>query len=111
MANGEFEPVWKKFGDSNFEMAFTKFISDKMSIGNSMAEFTFKEPGAVPPKEVEILNAEIMIKPLINVVWAGVIIVVIGFILAIPKRLNKSKVDLTPVETETEESVQLPENQ
>lgn len=75
MKASSFSPVWKPLPTKDFAIGFTKFQPDE-NLEKSSVELTFGK---------EILIADVTIKPFIILVWIGVVLTVIGFIIALFK--------------------------
>lgn len=75
MKAGSFTPIWKNVPTKDFAIGFTKFTPDE-NLENSLVELSFGQ---------EILIADVTLKPFILLVWLGVIITVVGFIVAVFK--------------------------
>ena len=91
MSKGIIIPMWYTPADRDFSIAFTEFVrnSDKMS--ESGAQFSFNSGDETLMKNVFI--AEISKKPFVSLVWAGMLLIVIGFFPSIFNHLqNKTKI-------------------
>ncbi len=75
MKMNSFSPVWKLVPTKEFAIGFTKFEPAE-NLEESTVELSFGQ---------EVLVADVTIKPYIFLVWIGVILTVIGFILALNK--------------------------
>lgn len=76
------------------QIAFTKLDVNKTSLEESGAMFTFYDTAKPQSAPKEVFTAEISIKPLINLVWFGVIAMVGGFFVSIFRYASKK----TPIE-------------
>jgi len=70
-----FSPVWKLVPTKDFAIGFTKFQPAE-NLEQSTVELSFGQ---------EMLIADVTVKPFIILVWIGVILTVIGFIVAVNK--------------------------
>ncbi|MBM2816033.1 MAG: ccmF [Ignavibacteria bacterium] len=91
MSSGAIIPIWKPIDTTGYEIGFMKFVIDKETIGNSKAIFSFRKIGEKAPEQVETLYADISTKPMINLVWFGVLAIVAGFFLAGLKHMIRQK--------------------
>ncbi|MBI5326032.1 MAG: cytochrome c biogenesis protein CcsA [Ignavibacteriae bacterium] len=85
MQNGEFNPVMKSIKGKSFKLGFTRFINNPENIALSKVEISVipEQQGLAHPEEV--ISFEVSTKPFINLVWLGVIGIVIGLVLTIKK--------------------------
>jgi cytochrome c-type biogenesis protein CcmF len=80
------EPV--KIGDS-YEITIAGMHPDREAKENSRVEIGVKDLQAAARgvgQEGDVLMAEASLKPFINLVWSGVIIVIVGFLVTIVRR-------------------------
>jgi len=83
--------------------SFTSFESDKLNISVTLenlaaagkvdlavSNLNNSDPNTVKAP-VEILSIEASIKPFINLVWIGVVVMVVGFFIAVTRRLVESR--------------------
>ncbi len=84
------EPIWMPVLDANIEMAFVQWLNDSKSLATSRAVFMFREKGKDLPAPVEYFTCEITSKPFMNLVWAGTILIAIGFLIAVPRHARKN---------------------
>ena len=80
------EPV--RIGDS-YEIMIAGMHPDREAKENSRVEIGVKDIQAAarePSTQGDVLMAEASVKPFINLVWSGVIIVVVGFLVTIVRR-------------------------
>jgi cytochrome c-type biogenesis protein CcmF len=75
MKMNSFSPVWKLVPTKDFAIGFTKFQPAE-NLEQSTVELSFGQ---------EMLIADVTVKPFIILVWIGVILTVIGFIVAVNK--------------------------
>lgn len=73
------------------QISFMKILPDRQNLGNSQATFGFLDTSKPAPAPREIFTAEVSIKPLISLVWAGVIAMVGGFFISILRYAGQSK--------------------
>ena len=67
----------------------------KIEQGSYQAEFTFSKingDSQTVSKPQEVLSVTASIKPFVNLVWVGVVIMVIGFFISMSRRLKESRV-------------------
>jgi cytochrome c-type biogenesis protein CcmF len=67
----------------------------KIEQGSYQAEFTFSNingDSQTISKPQEVLSVTASIKPFVNLVWAGVVIMVVGFFISMTRRLKESMV-------------------
>ena len=101
-ANGkkeEFELLRKSIGG---QVEFTDYVSEnaglKIKLSNltaQMIEISISNPNAsqqqmVEKPKQEVLTVAASVKPYISLVWAGVVIMVLGFFIAVARRLKES---------------------
>lgn len=93
-------PVWKKLPGSDLLVGFTHFRPDQTKLSMSQVEISFAEGGPEAPKllSAEVFTVEVSRKPFVSLVWAGVVLVVLGYFWAMIKK-NKTRA-IEPVQTE-----------
>ena len=67
----------------------------KIEPGTQQAEFTFSKingDSQTVSKPQEVLSVTASIKPFVNLVWTGVLIMVVGFFISMTRRLKESRV-------------------
>jgi cytochrome c-type biogenesis protein CcmF len=67
----------------------------KIDPGTQQAEFTFSKINTetqTVSNPQEVLSVTASIKPFVNLVWAGVVIMVVGFFISMSRRLKESKI-------------------
>lgn len=73
---------WKSVPGTNIDIAFTNFVPSHENISLSESVFAFKSTDEIYKEPEEILVFELSVKPYINFVWLGVILITIGFIIS-----------------------------
>jgi len=85
MQTTEITPEPVKLPGTTHRLSFAKLLAKKGDLANSQIEISFEDTSnPVPPKK-EVFTVEVSIKPLINLVWLGVILMVTGFFISIAK--------------------------
>ncbi|MCL5991343.1 MAG: cytochrome c biogenesis protein CcsA, partial [Bacteroidetes bacterium] len=74
--------VWKEVPGTNIDIAFSHFMPSHEDIAKSECVFAFKPFNEQYKEPEEILTFELSIKPFINFVWLGVILITIGLIIS-----------------------------
>lgn len=75
MKMNSFSPVWQRVPNKDFSIGFTEFQPSEI-LSESSIVLSFGQ---------EFFIADITVKPLISLVWLGVILIVLGFFFAISK--------------------------
>ncbi|TAL70933.1 MAG: hypothetical protein EPN82_01130 [Bacteroidetes bacterium] len=90
METGEFNPIMKNIPGKNFKLGFTRFLNNPENIALSKVEISVlpEEQGIVHPEEV--ISFQVSTKPFINLVWLGVIFIVIGLVLTIKRPVQEN---------------------
>ncbi len=88
MRNGQCDPHWYKLKNSDIEIGFVRLIRNPGNLTQSKAAFVFRKANEAMPDPVEVLSIEVSVKPLIILVWAGIVLIVLGFFLSVFKRLR-----------------------
>jgi len=95
--------LWKKIPNTDFDIAFWNFIPAMDSSSHSEAVLTFKKSNEEFKEPLEILTMEASFKPFISLVWIGVFVIVVGFVIAFIKNIRTKKEEiLTDTEKEQE---------
>lgn len=81
MKINSFSPVWKRVPHKNFSIGFKEF-QPAPNLAESNVILGFGR---------EMFTADVTIKPFILLVWIGVVFIVVGFIIAVGKYINKQK--------------------
>jgi cytochrome c-type biogenesis protein CcmF len=89
----EYVPVsYMSQGGKPFEFTIKRMMPSQEDPAKSAVEITVKRPpDDTAPKREETLVIEASIKPMINLVWAGTITLVIGFLLTILRRTEEAR--------------------
>ena len=101
LSNGQATDVTARF-ENRFEFTITALSPDREARENSSVEVGIHDmlKTSSVPAAPDILVAEASIKPFINLVWAGLIIVLVGFLVTIVRRAQeaalKQQVDSEP---------------
>lgn len=77
------EPV--TLPNSTHRLSFAKLLAKKGDLANSQIEIAFEDTSKPTPPKKEVFTVEVSIKPLINLVWLGVILMVTGFFVSIAR--------------------------
>jgi cytochrome c-type biogenesis protein CcmF len=80
--------IWKKVPNTNIDISFYRLIPSSEDMSKSRAIFAFKKSDEPYKEPEEIISCEISKKPFINLVWAGVLMIVGGFLVAIINNLK-----------------------
>ena len=75
----EFDPVWTLLPGTNSEVALTNIKRNNDDPTKSTGQLAFKEVGKPLPAPNEVFTVDFSVKPLISLVWFGVITMVLGF--------------------------------
>ncbi|MBI2794137.1 MAG: cytochrome c biogenesis protein CcsA [Ignavibacteria bacterium] len=78
-----FEPVWTRLPNSKIEVGLTAIVRNNDDPTKSTGELSFRDTGKPLPKPREIYTVDFSVKPLISLVWIGVITMVAGFVFSI----------------------------
>lgn len=73
------------------QISFLKILPNRENLSESQANFGFTDTAKPTPEPLEVFTAEIMIKPYISLVWAGVVAMVGGFFISIIRYARQSK--------------------
>jgi hypothetical protein len=73
---------WKNVPGTNIDIAFSKFFPSHEDIAKSECVFAFNPSSEQYKEPEEILTFELSIKPFINFVWLGVMLITIGLIIS-----------------------------
>jgi len=74
-------PEPKLIKGTSIKVGFSELIASMQ--GGSQAAFVFLREGEEPPKQTQVFTFDFAIKPFINFVWLGTILIVVGFFWAI----------------------------
>lgn len=83
------DPIWKKLPNSEYEVAFMRFLPNQKEMAKSSANYAFRKIGEKISDPVPEFVFEVSTKPFINLVWLGTIAMVFGFFLSIFKYNGK----------------------
>jgi cytochrome c-type biogenesis protein CcmF len=79
-------------GGETYEFILTKMMPSQQEPSKSAVEINVKMPiDETVPKREETLVVEASIKPMINLVWAGTITLIVGFLLTILRRSEEAR--------------------
>lgn len=109
MATMEGKPEPKLVPGTTQQISFLKINANKKSLQESEAVFSFRDTSKPVAPVQEVFAAEVSIKPLINLVWFGVIAMVGGFFVAIFKYLKKAKRERAKEEMKSVSEMMKPE--
>ncbi len=85
----DFVPIRYTIPGTSAQVAITKIHRDNDNPENSSASFAFSDTNHPETLQREVFVADISIKPFINLVWVGVITMVMGFVFAMLKQLKQ----------------------
>ena len=85
MQTTEITPEPVKLPGTTHRLSFAKLLAKKGDLANSQIEISFEDTSKPIPPKKEVFTVEVSIKPLINLVWLGVILMVTGFFISIAK--------------------------
>ncbi|MCW8822682.1 MAG: hypothetical protein OQK63_01265, partial [Ignavibacteriaceae bacterium] len=80
---------------AEIEEANLKVEVSKIEQSNNNADLIISKingDNTTPNQSNEILSVTASIKPFVNLVWAGVVIMVVGFFISMARRLKESRV-------------------
>jgi cytochrome c biogenesis factor len=89
-----------RVGDS-YEITIAGMHPDREAKENSRVEIGVKDIQASsrePASQGDVLMAEASVKPFINLVWSGVIIVIVGFLVTIVRRGQEASLTAAAVD-------------
>jgi len=84
MRDGSFIP--KKIAGTDISVGMAGIVSDEENLANSQVVLAFKSETRPPAPSRPVVVVDVSIKPFISFVWAGVVIMVGGFLFAIVRR-------------------------
>ena len=84
MRDGSFIP--KKIAGTDISVGMAGIVSDEENLANSQVVLAFKSETHPPAPSRPVVVVDVSIKPFISFVWAGVVIMVGGFLFAIVRR-------------------------
>jgi cytochrome c-type biogenesis protein CcmF len=87
----ESQPNWYQIPDTEVEISMIRLVRDMNDVQNTKAHLVFKKAGMPEPEPMEIFTFDVTIKPFINLVWLGTILIVVGFLLPISKYTAKGR--------------------
>lgn len=85
----ESAPNFVKIPDTEIEVSMIRLIRDMENVQNTQAHLIFKKVDEPLPEPIEIFTFDVTIKPFINFVWLGTILIVVGMLLPVSKYLSK----------------------
>lgn len=91
-AQPEFIPAKPSF--VNVEMKIAKLQPNREDPSKSRVELSYRDLNASSVPKTETLIVEASVKPLINLVWAGTITLLVGFIITIIRRVQEAKLKI-----------------
>jgi cytochrome c-type biogenesis protein CcmF len=97
LEGGEQRDDGVRIGDS-YEITIAGMHPDREARENSRVEIGVKDIQAAarePAAQGDVLMAEASVKPFINLVWSGVIIVIVGFLITIVRRAQEASLTAT----------------
>ena len=86
-----YDPGALRLDGSNVEFTIQKMQPNREDPSLSKVEIAITDPNAVSRRpKAETLIVEASVKPYINLVWAGTITLIVGFILTIVRRVQEA---------------------
>ncbi len=79
-------PIWRTFTDSDLKFGLLKILIDDYDRTKSKAVFAFAREKDLPLNSREVLTFELTIKPFMNLIWLGSIMLIIGTVWAAYKK-------------------------
>ncbi len=93
-AGGEPEPIAKAIPGTHYTVYFVKPEPNRDHPEDSRATVAIVDDQHPAPPPKEMIALEVSIKPFINLVWSGTIIMVVGFFLAMMRRNRETQREL-----------------
>jgi len=87
-----FDPVWATIPGTHYDVALTRIERNNADPTKSKGEFAFRDGAKPTPVPKEIFTIELSVKPLISLVWIGVITMVLGFFFSIVRWARLARV-------------------
>jgi len=81
---------WNTLNNYGIDINLSRILRDMNDVSKSKLEFYFKKTGEPMPKPIDVFSFDITLKPYINLVWAGTIATVVGFLIALTKYTRKN---------------------
>jgi cytochrome c-type biogenesis protein CcmF len=88
------EPVPVMVPNTNITAYFVRPEPDRDHPENSKAIVALDDKDHPPPPLREVIAFDVSVKPFINLVWGGVIVMVLGFVFSIARRKKESDKEL-----------------
>lgn len=85
MQTSELTPEPVTLPGTTQRLSFARLLAKKGDLANSQIEIAFEDTSKPTPQKKEVFTVEVSIKPLINLVWLGVILMVTGFFVSIAR--------------------------
>ncbi|MFM8841044.1 MAG: cytochrome c-type biogenesis CcmF C-terminal domain-containing protein [bacterium] len=85
MQTSELTPEPVTLPGTTQRLSFARLLAKKGDLANSQIEIAFEDTSKPTPPKKEVFTVEVSIKPLINLVWLGVILMVTGFFVSIAR--------------------------
>ena len=79
----QYDPIWTELPGTTTAIALTKVSRNNDDLSKSTASFSFRDTSKPLPTPREIFTIDFSVKPLISLVWIGVITMVLGFTFSI----------------------------
>ena len=86
-----FDPIWTELPGTNTAVALTKITRNNEDPSKSTGQFAFRDVTKPMPSPREIFTVDFSVKPLISLVWIGVITMVLGFTFSIVRYTRQLK--------------------
>ena len=103
----QFEPVWTPMATSGMEVGLTAIKRNNDDPNKSTGQLAFRDPSQPMPTPKEVFTVDFSVKPLISLVWLGVITMVLGFAFSIVR--YSRQVGVMPTDTSGERTDVQPE--
>lgn len=85
-----FDPEWTPISGTDIAVGLTNITRNNADPSQSTGELSFKRVGQEMPAPREVFTVEFSVKPLMSLVWIGVITMVLGFAVSIVRYLRAS---------------------
>jgi cytochrome c-type biogenesis protein CcmF len=83
---------------TTYHVQLSQLMPDMQNPANSKVVLRYFDDSNLPPPPTEVITVEAFIKPYINLVWGGIITLVIGFGFSVVRRRNEARVAIDKVE-------------
>jgi len=83
---------------TTYHVQLSQLMPDMQNPANSKVVLRYFDDDHLPPPPTEVITVEAFMKPYINLVWGGIITLVIGFGFSVVRRRNEARVAIDKVE-------------